>query len=178
MFAAVLRTVTICALLAAPAVAQEDRREVPYVPTPDEVVQSMLTLAGVGPDDYVVDLGSGDGRIVVAAARDFGAQGIGVDKNPVRIREANANAAEANVTDRVRFVEGDLFDADISKATVVTMYLLPEVNLAMRPRILGELKPGTRVVSHDFDMGDWRPDKRMKVPDEGSDVYLWVVPAH
>lgn len=153
-------------------------RDVPFVPTPEQVVDTMLRLAGVGPGDVVVDLGSGDGRIAVSAARDFGARARGVDIDPRRIAEARANARAAGVEDAARFTEGNLFDAPIADASVVTMYLLPEVNLALRPRLLGELRPGTRVVSHDFDMGDWKPDRTMTVPDEGSQVYLWVVPAH
>lgn len=172
---------TVCAavvlvLAAGPSPAQPTG-DVPYVPTPEPVVQSMLELAQVGPGDFVLDLGSGDGRIVIAAARDFGARGLGVDLNPVRIREARANARQAKVEDRVRFAQGDLFEMDLSRATVLTMYLLPEVNLRLRPKILEQLAPGSRVVSHDFDMGEWAPDREIKVPGEGSNVYLWVVPA-
>lgn len=157
---------------------------VPYVPTPQDVVERMLQMAKVTSADYVIDLGSGDGRIVITAARKFGARGIGVDLNPERIDEANANAKQAGVTDKVAFQQRDLFQTDLSEATVITMYLLPRVNVALRPRLL-ELKPGTRLVSHDFDMDDWKPDRHVKVDSKEkygsvggtSDIYFWVVPA-
>jgi len=157
---------------------------VPYVPTPQAVVDRMLDMAKVTAQDYLIDLGSGDGRIVVTAAKKFGARGFGVDLNPVRIDEANANARKMGVTDKVAFYQRNLFDADLSQATVITMYLLPRVNLQLRPKLL-ELKPGTRLVSHDFDMGDWKADAsvRMDANDKfsgaggDSDVYFWVVPA-
>ena len=149
--------------------------DVPYVPTPQEIVRNMLQLAGVHKGDVVIDLGCGDGRIVVTAASEFGARGVGYDLNPERIREANENAAKAGVQDRVRFVEKNLFDADIREATVVTLYLLPNVNLKLKPRLLAELKPGTRIVSHSFDMGDWTPDKKIEL--DGRSIYFWVVPA-
>jgi SAM-dependent methyltransferase len=156
-----------------PSVAQ--RLDVPYVPTPQTVVDRMLEMAGVGKDDIVFDLGSGDGRIAITAVKNRGAkQAFGVDINPVRIKEANENARIAGVTDRVTFLEQDLFKTDISKATVVTMYLLTDVNLRLRSTVL-ELKPGTRVVSHAFNMGDWEPDYTDK-PD-GRDVFMWIVPA-
>ena len=149
--------------------------DVPYVPTPSDVVNRMLELAEVGPDDFVIDLGSGDGRIAIAAVKDHNAKGaMGVDINPERIAEANANAKEAGVTDKVEFVEQNLFHTDFSKASVLTMYLLPDVNVALRPKIL-DLKPGTRVVSHAFDMDEWEPDHYERV--DGRSVYLWVVPA-
>jgi SAM-dependent methyltransferase len=164
---------------APPLAAQEfdwgEGLDVPYVPTPQEIVRSMLKLADVHKGDVVIDLGCGDGRIVVAAASEFGARGIGYDLNPERIREANENAAKAGVQDRVRFVEKNLFDADIREATVVTLYLLPNVNLKLKPRLLAELKPGTRIVSHSFDMGDWTPDKKIEL--DGRSIYFWVVPA-
>jgi hypothetical protein len=157
---------------------------VPYVPTPQDVVERMLEIAKVGPADYVIDLGSGDGRIVITAAKKFGARGFGVDLNPVRIRESNENARRAGVTDRVAFYERDLFETDLSEATVITMYLLPRVNMALRPRLLG-LRPGTRIVSHDFSMEDWKPDVHVTVESKeryggaggASDIYVWVVPA-
>ena len=155
--------------------AQGPPLDVPYVPTPQEVVDKMLEMAKVGPNDYLVDLGSGDGRIPVTAAKRFGTRGFGVDLNPQRVKEAIANAKEANVSDKVRFVEGDLFKTDFSQATVLTLYLLPSVNLRLRPVILDVLKPGTRVVSHAFDMGDWFADK-MEMVDHRS-VYFWIVPA-
>lgn len=144
----------------------------------------MLELAKVGPQDYLIDLGSGDGRIVVTAAKKHGARGFGVDLNPTRIAEANENARNAGVTDKVQFHQRDLFETDLSEATVVTMYLLPRVNLELRPKLL-DLKPGTRVVSHDFSMGDWTPevheeiDAKDKYGGAGgrSDVYLWIIPA-
>jgi hypothetical protein len=157
---------------------------VPYVPTPQNVVERMLEVAKVGPQDYVIDLGSGDGRIVVTAARKYGARGFGVDLNPTRISEANENARSAQVSDKVQFYQRDLFETDLSQATVVTMYLLPRVNIELKPKLL-ELKPGTRVVSHDFSMGDWKPehheqlDARDKYGGSGgrSDIYLWIIPA-
>ena len=151
--------------------------DVPYVPTPQVVVDNMLKLADVQANDYLIDLGSGDGRIPITAAREFGTRGMGVDLNPVRVRESVENARKANVIDKVEFREQNLFDTKISDATVLTMYLLPRVNLELRPRLLSELRPGTRVVSHDFDMADWQPDQHIKVPDDGSDLYLWIIPA-
>ena len=146
-----------------------------YVPTPEAVVDAMLEMAGVGPDDVLYDLGSGDGRIPVAAARQFGIRAVGIDINPVRIMEANANAEEAGVTDKVTFIEGDLFEANISEATVVTLYLLQSLNVKLRPKLLSELRPGTRIVSHAFDMAnEWQPEETREV--DGSTIYLWTVP--
>jgi SAM-dependent methyltransferase len=140
------------------------------------VVRKMLNLAEVGENDIVYDLGSGDGRIVITAAKERGARGVGIDMNPERIRESKANAAEAQVGDRVTFLQQDLFQTDISEATVLTLYLLRRVNLEIRPKILYELRPGTRVVSHAFDMGEWEPDLVVRV---GSNtVFYWVVPAN
>jgi Methyltransferase domain len=152
--------------------------EVPYVPTPEEVVATMLAVARVGKNDVLYDLGSGDGRIVITAARQFGTRGTGIDIDPQRIQEADANARKAGVTDRVRFILGDIFDADIREATVVTLYLLPAVNVRLRPKLLRELRPGTRIVSHDYDMGDWKPDRviQMQGPERGHTIYYWVVP--
>ena len=148
--------------------------DVPYVATPQDVVDSMLDLAKVGPGDYVIDLGSGDGRLVVTAAK-RGAEGYGVDLDPKRIAESIENARKAGVSDRAQFFQRDLFETDFVRATVLTMYLLPSVNLRLRPTILNEMKPGTRIVSHDFDMGDWKPDQ---FKDLGTDqVYFWLVPA-
>ena len=152
----------------------QENLDVPYVPTPNEVVEGMLNLAKVTKNDVVYDLGCGDGRIVITAAEKYGATGIGVDLNPVRIEEAQANAEEAGVTKKVEFYEGNLFDFDFSKASVLTLYLLPDVNLKLKPKILKEMKPGSRVVSHAFDMGDWQPDKQITVA--GKTVYLWIVP--
>lgn len=148
--------------------------DVPYVPTPHEVVATMLDITGVGPGDYVIDLGSGDGRIVIAAAR-RGAFGHGIDLNPVRVEEAEENARKAGLTDRVVFLEGDLFDADISRATVITMYLLSSVNLKLRPVLLETLRPGTRIVSHSFSMGEWEADEHIVL--DNRHVYYWVIPA-
>jgi hypothetical protein len=169
-------------LFAAYAWAAEPR--VPYVPTPQEVVERMLQIAKVTPADYLIDLGSGDGRIVITAAKKHGARGFGVDLNPQRIGEANANAKQAGVVDKVAFYQRDLFETDLSEATVITMYLLPRVNLELRPKLL-DLKPGTRLVSHDFSMDDWKPDThvQMEVKEKyggsggKSDIYFWVVPA-
>jgi SAM-dependent methyltransferase len=147
--------------------------DVPYVPTPTAVVDAMLQVAKVGKDDVLYDLGSGDGRIPITAAKKFGTRGVGIDLDPNRIEEANTNAQKAGVTNRVRFMQQDLFKTDLSNATVITLYLLPSVNLELRPRLL-QLKPGTRIVSHAFDMGDWKPDQTLEV--NGKKVYYWVVP--
>jgi SAM-dependent methyltransferase len=165
------------ALLPARTRAQTDAParvpDVVYVPTPDEVVAAMLEVARVGPTDVLYDLGSGDGRIPIAAAKRFGTRGLGIDIDPQRIRDANANAVAAGVTDRVRFVQGDLFELDLSPATVITLYLLPELNVKLRPTLL-KLKPGTRIVSHDFSMGDWKPERTVRVGNRT--VYFWTVP--
>jgi|SRR5688572_3742373 len=160
--------------LAQEVAEQPFKKDVPYVPTPEPIVELMLDMAGVGPKDVVYDLGSGDGRIVIAAAR-RGARGVGIDIDPERVREANANAKKAGVTDKVKFIEGDLFDADIDDATVVTMYLLTDVNLKLRPKLLSELKPGSRIVSQTFDMGDWEPEKTQEIG--FTKVYYWTVPS-
>lgn len=149
-------------------------KDVPYVPTRPEVVNAMLKLAKVNKNDIVYDLGCGDGRIVITAAKNYGASGVGIDIDPERIKEANANAKEANVTGKVRFVQNDLFKSDFSRASVVTLYLLPAVNLKLRPQLLKQLKPGTRIVSHAFDMGDWKPEKTVQVG--GTTIYYWTVP--
>lgn len=171
------RPLALCALLliSFPLAAQWDDGpgDVPYVPTPPEVVEAMLKLGGVKKGDILYDLGCGDGRIVVMAAEKFGARGTGIDINPERIKEAEENARRANVTDRVRFIEKNLFEADVHDATVVTLYLLPDVNLKLRPTLLKQLKPGARVVSHSFDMGDWKPDKKIEL--NGRSLYLWIV---
>ena len=149
--------------------------DVIYVPTPQPVVDAMLELANVGPDDVLYDLGSGDGRIPITAAKRFGIHAVGIDINPARIREANANAEEAGVADKVTFIEGDMFDAWISEASVVTLYLLQSLNVKLRPKLLSELKPGTRIVSHSFDMAnEWEPEESRDV--DGSRIYLWTVP--
>lgn len=167
----------VLTLAAAPASAQDTapRLDVPYVPTPEVVVDRMLAMAGVGKGDFVIDLGSGDGRIPVTAAKRFGVKALGVDLNPQRIQEANENAVREGVTDLVEFRQQNLFETDIRPATVLTMYLLSRVNLDLRPRILSDLRPGTRVVSHAFNMGEWQPDEEASV--EGRRVYKWIVPA-
>jgi cyclopropane fatty-acyl-phospholipid synthase-like methyltransferase len=149
--------------------------DVPYVPTANAVVEAMLKLAGVKKTDIVYDLGCGDGRIIITAAKEYGAHGVGVDINPERIQEARANAKQAGVDNLVKFEENDLFAADIRNATVVTLYLLPSVNVKLRPKLFSDLKPGTRVVSHSFDMGDWKPEKEESV--DGANIYFWTIPA-
>ena len=155
----------------------EKEPEVPYVPTHELVVAEMLKVAKVGKNDVLYDLGSGDGRIPITAAKKFGTRGVGVDIDPARVTEARANAVKAGVADKVKFMQQDLFETDIKEATVVTLYLLPDVNLRLRPKLLADLKPGTRVVSHNYDMGDWKPLKTItvKVPEEHT-IYYWVVP--
>ena len=169
---------------------QEREPDVIFVPTPEEVVMEMLNTARVTQNDIVYDLGCGDGRIVITAAKIFGARGLGVDIDPVRIKASNENAQKIGVTDRVRFIERDLFKTDISEATVVFLYLLTELNIKLRPKLFKELKPGTRIVSHEFDMGDWKPDKAEVVrnvkllytpnypTDKDVDFYYWVIPAN
>lgn len=162
-------------VLASAAVAQEEPRlDVIYVPTPQEVVDRMLDMAGVKAGDFMIDFGCGDGRMVVTAAK-RGARGYGVDINPVRIKEANENAKKAGVTDKVEFKIANLFEEDLSKADVMAMYLLTDINLRLRPKILDTMKPGTRIVSHAFDMGDWEPDQKDTVA--GKNVFFWIVPA-
>lgn len=173
-----LATLTLAAL---PAFAQD---EVPFIVTPDNVTLAMLQLAGVGPQDHVIDLGSGDGRIVITAAKRFGASGLGVEIVPDLVKQSQDNARKAGVAAKVEFRTQDLFETELSRASVVTMYLLPEVNLQLRDRVLA-LAAGTRIVSHDWDMGEWAPDRTVTVdvPDKAigreklSRVHLWVVPA-
>jgi len=176
----------LLALLASAARAQSSLGEgVPYIQTPQVVVDKILDLAEVGLDDFLIDLGSGDGRIVIAAAKNRGARGFGVELDTSLVDLSNEAARKAGVADRARFFARDLFDTDIRRASVLTMYLLPEVNLQLRPRILAQLKPGTRVVSHDWHMGDWQPDEKAVLeglvkpvmPIRASTVYLWIVPA-
>jgi precorrin-6B methylase 2 len=181
IFSSALTFMIIGSGVAVPAGAQQATQaplrqpDVIYVPTPPEVVTAMLTVAKVGKNDIVYDLGSGDGRIVIAAVKDFGAaKGTGIDINPVRIGEANENAKIAGVTDRVRFLNQDLFETNLSEATVVTLYLLPSLNVKLMPKLMAELKPGTRIVSHSFDMGDWKPEQTIDV--NGRTVYFWTIP--
>ena len=172
-------------LIAGPGSAQ-DFGDTPYVQTPQNVVERMLQVAQVGPGDYVIDLGSGDGRMVITAARKFGARGFGVDLDRRLVELANRLAARAGVADRAMFYERDLYQTDLAAASVVTMYLLPEVNLMVRPKLLATLKPGTRIVAHDYDMGEWLPDQQMVLDapdkpvgrDKKSKVFYWVVPAN
>lgn len=171
---AAIPVVTLATLTSGPARAQRGP-DVVYVPTPQEVVDIMLDVAKVTKDDVLYDLGCGDGRIVVTAARKFGARGIGIDIDPQRIKEATANVAAAQVGDRVRILQADLFETDFREATVVTLYLLPSLNLKLRPKLWSECKPGTRIVSHDFDMGDWAPERKIAV--NSRTVYFWTVPA-
>jgi SAM-dependent methyltransferase len=178
-FAAVVLSISIAAAQS----SQPGRKpDVPYVPTTDEAVQAMLKLADVKKSDIVYDLGCGDGRIVIAAAVTYGARGVGIDIDPDRIREANENAKKAHVENLVRFEEKDLFQADFREATVVTLFLLPSINLRLRPKLIEQLKPGTRIVSNTFDMGDWKPDKEQTLSGVDDDeylsrrFYLWHVP--
>lgn len=154
---------------------QTRRPDVHFEATPQEVVEAMLKMAGVNREDVVYDLGCGDGRFVITAAKAFGARGVGIDIDPVRIKESNENAKNAGVADRVTFRVGDLFKADIREATVVALYLLNELNLDLRPKLFRELKPRTRIVSYTFDMSDWEPDNMGKV--RGRTFYYWVIPA-
>ncbi len=159
--------------------------DVPYVPTPMNVVDAMLGLGAVGPDDYLIDLGSGDGRISIRAATRFGTQGMGVDLDDNLVGMARADAQKQGVADRATFAVRNLFDTDVSRATVVTAYLFQSINIRLRPMLFEQLKPGTRIVTHDFDFGDWRPDQKITidVPDKAygpprSDIMLWVMPAN
>jgi SAM-dependent methyltransferase len=178
-FAAVVLSISIAAAQSSQPGRQPD---VPYVPTTDEAVQAMLKLADVKKSDVVYDLGCGDGRIVIAAAVTYGARGVGIDIDPDRIREANENAKKAHVENLVRFEEKDLFEANFREATVVTLFLLPSINLRLRPKLIEELKPGTRIVSNTFDMGDWKPDKEQTLSGVDDDeylsrrFYLWHIP--
>jgi hypothetical protein len=161
-------------ILLSRAVAQQKKPEVPFVPTPEEVVAEMLRIANVGKDDVLYDLGCGDGRIVITAVKKFGCRGVGIDIDPRRIEESRRNAIEAGVSDRLQFIQMDLFEAEIREATVVTLYLLSEVNLRLRPKLFRELSPGTRVVSHEFSMGKWEPDATSSVRSEDyRDPYIF-----
>ena len=168
----------VIALVFLPLVAQAQGPEpisinAPYLTTPAIVVDGMLRLAGVTSSDIVYDLGCGDGRIVIAAAKQYGARGVGFDINPARIQIARANAQKAGVDALVRFEVNDLFEADIRNASVVALYLLGDLNLRLRPKLLKDLKPGARVVSHSFSMGDWKPDREQTIG--GSQIYLWII---
>ena len=178
---------TLIALMAAlvfaapaPLLAQAQKRpasqtpDVIFVPTPQEVVDDMLRLANVRKGDVLYDLGSGDGRIAITAAKRYGIRAVGIDIDPERIREANENAKKAGVTHLVQFRNEDLFKADFKEATVVTLYLLPDLNVKLRPRLWSELKPGTRIVSHQFEMGTWKPEKKLE--SSGRSIYFWTIP--
>ncbi len=158
--------------LEVPSETQES--DVPYVPTPNAVVNRMLEMANVDSSDVVYDLGSGDGRIVIQAAKQYGARGVGIEIDPDLVKKARKNAREAGVSNLVEFRQTNLFEADISDATAVTLYLLPSVNKQLRPKLFKELKPGTPVVSHDFDMGQWEPEETMEM--DGDTIYRWVIP--
>ncbi|MFC2165719.1 SAM-dependent methyltransferase [Acidobacteriota bacterium] len=175
---------------------QQKKPEVPYVPTPEEVIVEMLKIGDVGEHDVLYDLGCGDGRIVIKAVRELGCRGVGIDIDPVRIKECRENAANAGVSDRIEFFVMDLFEADISQASVVTLYLLSKVNLRLRPKLFRDLAPGTRVISHDFGMGEWEPDKNTTISNDDDkfppvydtfmldfnwrvhNVYFWMIPAN
>jgi SAM-dependent methyltransferase len=164
--------------LSVPLVCAQQKRlrepDVVFLPTPDVVAEQMLKLADVHKGDVLYDLGSGDGRIVILAAQKFGARAIGIDINPQRIKESLQNAEKAGMAGKVTFRNEDLFEADFKDATVVSLYLLPALNLKLRPKLWRELKPGTRIVSHNFDMGDWEPEKKVKLEDHT--IYLWRIP--
>ena len=164
---------TVCAI-GARAQLQGPYPDVIFVPTPQEVVDKMLEIAKVGKGDVLYDLGSGDGRIPVTAAKRFGIRAVGIDIDPQRIHEANENAKKNGVTNLVRFRQENLFTTKFADATVITLYLLPDLNVKLRPRLLAELKPGTRIVSHQFDMGTWKPDRTVEL--NGRTIYLWTIP--
>ena len=173
-------------LMAAGAAVAQDFGDTPYVQTPMNVVERMLQMAGVGSRDYVIDLGSGDGRMVLTAAKKYGARGFGVDLDRRLVDLANRTAAKTGVADRAVFYERDLYETDFSAATVMTIYLLPEVNLMVRPKLLATLKPGTRIVTHDYDMGEWQPDEQTVIDapdkpvgrDKKSKIFFWLIPAN
>jgi SAM-dependent methyltransferase len=179
-----LVTVGALSLMAQNAAAPKPRDpDVPYVPTTPEAVEAMLKLGDVKKTDVLYDLGCGDGRIVVTAAKNFGTRGVGIDIDPQRIKEAKENAKRNGVEHLVRFEQGDLFEANFAEATVVTLFLLPRINLKLKPRLLEQLKPGTRVVSNTFDMGEWKAEKEASVDNEDFDTglsrkfFLWTIPA-
>jgi len=176
---AIVLLLATAACTQAPSTARPPRLDVPYVPTHQALVDEMLGMARLGKNDVLYDLGSGDGRIVITAARRYGTRGVGYDLDPERVQEARDNARRAGVTDLVRFEQQDIFAAKFDDATVVTMYLLPDVNLRLRPRLLAELKPGTRIVSHNYDLGDWQPLERktMDITGINHTLFLWIVPA-
>jgi Ribosomal protein L11 methylase len=155
--------------------SQEVQIRTPYVASPPDIVNAMLKLAGAGKSDVIYDLGCGDGRIVITAAKEYGARGVGIDINPQRIDEANQNAKREHVANLVNFRIGDVFESDVRQASIVALYMLPDVNLKLRPKLQNELKPGSRIVTHGFAMGNWQPTKVEEV--DGEKIYLWVLPA-
>ena len=157
--------------------AEEVERDVIYVPTPEPVVEKMLELAKPQKGEVLYDLGCGDGRIVVTAAKKYGVKGTGVDIDPERIAESNENAKSAGVTDKVKFIKGNLFEMDFKDADIIALYLLTDLNVKLRPKLLDTLKPGARIVSHAFTMGDWEPEEEVSVEPGGQDVYFWIIPA-
>jgi ribosomal protein L11 methylase PrmA len=175
-----IKSLAFCALAllslaaAIPAAAQNRMPDVIFVPTPQELVEDMLRLANIKKGDVLYDLGSGDGRIPITAAKTYGIRAVGIDIDPERIVEATENAKQAGVAKLVEFRNQDLFQSDFREATVVTLYLLPDLNAKLRPRLFAELKPGTRILSHQFEMGDWKPDKKLEA--NGRVVYFWVIP--
>ena len=173
----VLMLIGMAAAVGAQSPSPEKPLDVPYVPTKEPIVDRMLQMANIKPGDVIYDLGCGDGRIVIAAAKRYGIRGVGIDIDPQRIAEAQENAKKAGVADRVQFIQGDLFDADIKGASVVTLYLLPDVNMRLRPKLLSDLKPGSRIVSHNYDLGDWKPEQTAKITVDGTEhvVYAWTV---
>lgn len=181
MMRSLMLAAAIAALAVPPAAAQTARAAAPtrepdviYVPTPPAVVDAMLKMAKVGKGDVLYDLGSGDGRIPIAAARQYGVRATGIDIDPARIKEANANAKAAGMTRLVTFRQADLFESNFSEASVVTLYLLDSLNEKLRPKLLRELKPGTRIVSHTFRMGDWEPEREAEI--DGRMIYMWTIP--
>ncbi len=171
-----MQTVLCCAIVAFGLMqAGAPTPDIHFVPTPPEVVDAMLNVARVTADDVIYDLGSGDGRIVITAAQKYGARGVGIELDPELVKTANARARKAGVSDKVRFIQADLFKADLSEATVVTLYLSDSVHFRLQPKLRSELKPGTRVVSHRFSMRDWPPEKELTVG--GRHVYFWTIPA-
>ena len=176
-----LAAVSLTPLLA--QIVPKRRPDVPYVPTTEAAVREMLKLAKVQKTDVVYDLGCGDGRIVITAAKEYGTRGVGFDIDPQRVKEARENAKKAGVENLVRFEEKDLFEADFREATVVTLFLLPQINLKLKPKLLKDLKPGTRVVSNTFDMGDWKAEKQASLAESDDEYtglsqnfFLWVIP--
>ena len=165
------------ALVAIVALQQQRAPDIFFVPTWQPVVYQMLELAAVTRDDIVYDLGSGDGRIVIIAAQKYGARGVGIELDPKLVDVSKQVARDADVADRVTFIQGDLFQADISKATVVTLFLSASVNAELEPKLRRELRPGTRIVSHQFPIGRWSPEKTVRAVDDGTDLYLWTVPS-